>query len=52
MRLRKMNLKKFEKRYLPSRDIGILIVSTPSGVMTHFNARDKSTGGRLLAYIY
>lgn len=45
-------IEKFEKRYLPAKDIGIIILSTPPGVMTHYDAKKKSTGGRLLAYCY
>ncbi len=43
---------KFEKRYLPSKDFGVLIVSTPKGIMTHTEAKSKGYGGRLLAYCY
>lgn len=43
---------KWEKRYLPAKDFGILIVSTPQGVMTHTQAKEKKIGGRLLAYCY
>ena len=43
---------KFEKRYLPAKDVGILFVSTPQGIMTHYSAKAKKTGGRLLAYCY
>ena len=43
---------KFEKRYLPAKDFGILIVSTPEGVMTHSDAKAKGLGGRLIAYCY
>jgi len=43
---------KWEKRYLPAKDFGIILVSTPLGVMTHNEAKDKSTGGKLLAYCY
>lgn len=43
---------KFEKRYLPAKDFGIIIVSTPQGIMTHKEAKDKGIGGRLLAYCY
>jgi small subunit ribosomal protein S8 len=46
------NMEFFEKRFLPSRDMGILIISTPQGVISHKEAREKNTGGRLLAYIY
>lgn len=41
---------KFEKRYLLARDMGILIVSTPQGIMSHKEARKKNLGGKLLAY--
>jgi len=43
---------KFEKRYLPAAGVGILIISTPEGIMTHEQAREKGIGGRLLAYCY
>ena len=43
---------KFEKRYLPAKEFGILIVSTNKGIMTQTQAREKNLGGRLLAYCY
>ena len=43
---------KFERRYLPAKDLGILFISTPKGIMTHYDAKAKKTGGRLLAYCY
>ena len=43
---------KFEKRYLPAKGVGILIVSTSQGVMAHDEAVKKGLGGRLLAYCY
>jgi small subunit ribosomal protein S8 len=45
-------LEKFEKRYLPSCDVGLIIISTSQGVMSHKEAAQKKIGGRLLAYIY
>lgn len=42
----------WEKRFLPSRDIGILVVSTSQGVVSHRKAKKKKIGGRLLAFIY
>lgn len=42
----------FEKRYLPSRDVGILILTTPRGVVSHKEAREIRIGGKLLAYVY
>ncbi len=45
-------IEKFEPRYLPSRDVGIIIISTPQGVMTHKEAKEKGVGGVLVAYVY
>ncbi|WP_457615228.1 30S ribosomal protein S8 [Methanopyrus sp.] len=42
----------WEQRYLPARDFGVLIVTTPEGVMSHYEAKEKGIGGRLLAYVY
>ncbi|MFX0169870.1 MAG: 30S ribosomal protein S8 [Candidatus Hodarchaeota archaeon] len=42
----------WEKRFLPSRAFGILIVSTPKGFMTHKEAVEQGHGGRLIAYVY
>ena len=42
----------FEQRYIPSRDFGILIISSPKGIITNHQARERNTGGRLLAYVY
>ena len=50
--VKKEEYEKFEKRYLPAKDIGILIVSTPSGLMTHTEAKKKGLGGVLIAYCY
>ncbi len=43
---------KFEKRFLPAKDFGVIIVSTNKGIMTHIEAKDKKLGGKLLAYCY
>lgn len=45
-------LEKYEKRYLPAKDIGTIIISTPQGLMTHNTAQEKNTGGSLIAYFY
>lgn len=42
----------WEKRYLPARDMGILVVSTPRGIMDHREAKKRGLGGRLVAYVY
>lgn len=43
---------KFEKRYLPAVDFGILVVSTSKGIMTHHEAKQQGLGGKLVAYCY
>jgi len=43
---------KKEQRYLPARGFGVLILSTPMGIMTHKKAVEQKTGGSLLAYCY
>ena len=43
---------KWEKRYLPAHEFGIMVVSTPQGMMTHTQAKEKSIGGKLIAYCY
>jgi len=45
-------IEEHEKRYLPAKNFGILILSTPQGVMTHESAKEKKTGGILLAFVY
>jgi small subunit ribosomal protein S8 len=42
----------WEKRYLPARDYGTLIVTTSRGVMSHYDAREEGVGGQVIAYVY
>ena len=42
----------WEKRFLPSRDVGVIVISTPKGVLSHKEAKEKKIGGRLLAFVY
>lgn len=46
------DIENWEKRLLPSKDLGIIIISTPSGLMSHIDAKQKRIGGRLLAFVY
>jgi len=46
------DIERWEKIYLPSRDIGILAVSTPQGVISHGEAKARNVGGSLLAFVY
>jgi small subunit ribosomal protein S8 len=43
---------RYIKRFLPAKNLGILIISTPQGLMTHLTAFEKNLGGSLLAYFY
>ena len=50
--VQKDTYEKFEKRFLPAKDFGIIIVSTPQGMITHTEAKKKGMGGRLISYCY
>lgn len=50
--VKRQDYTKFEKRYLPAQDFGILVVSTDKGLMTHMQAKQLGIGGRLIAYCY
>jgi small subunit ribosomal protein S8 len=50
--VRRDGFETYEKRFLPAYNYGILIVTTPQGVMTHQDAKTRGIGGRLLAYVY
>ena len=49
---RVFEMEKWEKRFLPSRNLGVVILSTPMGVMDHNKAKEENVGGVLLAYVY
>ncbi len=46
------DLEKFEARYLPAQDFGVLILTTTNGVVNHSEAKKGGVGGKLLAYVY
>ena len=48
----KDNLEKFMRRYLPAANMGVLVVSTNQGIMTHQESDEKNIGGCLIAYFY
>lgn len=50
--VKKEDFEKWEKRHLPAKDFGILIVSTPKGLMSHTEAKRLGLGGALMAYCY
>ena len=45
-------IEKYMKRYLPARDMGVILISTNKGLMTHIEAYEKNIGGSLIAYFY
>ena len=50
--VKKEEIEYYEQFYLPAKDIGILMLTTPKGVMTSREAKKKGVGGLLLAYVY
>jgi len=51
-RVKVSQFEKFEKRYLPAKDFGIIIVSTNKGLMTHKQAKEQNIGGTLICFAY
>lgn len=49
---KKDEFEKWEKRFLPGKNFGLLIITTSDGVISHIEARKKGLGGKLLAYVY
>ena len=43
---------KYEKRFLPAENIGLLILSTSKGVIDHKKAKELHVGGKLISYVY
>ena len=50
--VRKNEYEKWAARYLPAKKFGMLIISTPNGVMAHNEAEKSGLGGRLVGYVY
>ncbi len=45
-------LETWEKKYLPSKNFGVLILTTSKGILSNEEAKKKRLGGQLLAYVY
>ncbi|MEM1508756.1 MAG: 30S ribosomal protein S8 [Thermofilaceae archaeon] len=43
---------RWKTRFLPARDVGILVLSTSHGILSHHEAEELKIGGILLAYVY
>lgn len=46
------DIMKYARRYLPSRTMGVVILSTSQGLMTHQTSVQKNIGGSIIAYFY
>ena len=45
-------IEKLEGRFLPSKELGVLVLSTSQGVISHREAKERRIGGQLLAFVY
>ena len=50
--VKRKELEKYEARYLPAQDFGVLILTTTEGVISQTKAKEVGVGGKLLAYVY
>lgn len=46
------DIERFEARFLPAQNFGVLILTTTAGVITQDYAKELGIGGKLLAYVY
>ena len=50
--VKKEDIEKYRRRYLQSTKLGVLIISTNKGLITHEEAEREKIGGCLIAYFY
>jgi small subunit ribosomal protein S8 len=50
--IKRDEFEKWESRYLPAEDLGILIMTTTQGIISQEEAKRDGIGGRLVAYVY
>jgi small subunit ribosomal protein S8 len=50
--IKREDLEKWESRYLPARDFGLLILTTTQGIISQDEAKKNGVGGKVLAYVY
>ena len=46
------DIDKYLRRFLPSRNFGVLVISTNKGLMSHKEAVANKLGGSVVAYFY
>ncbi|MDR4510985.1 MAG: 30S ribosomal protein S8 [Nitrososphaeraceae archaeon] len=42
----------WERQFLPAYNLGLLLVSTSKGIMSHHDAQKQGLGGVLIGYVY
>ena len=52
MPVKKNEWAKIEQMYIPGVGVGLVVASTPLGVITNREAEKQQVGGRLLAFVY
>ena len=50
--IKRDELEKWESRYLPAQNFGLLILTTTQGALSQNEAKKEGIGGKLLAYVY
>ncbi len=48
----KDSIDKYVRRYLPARNLGMILISTNKGILTDAQANEKKIGGCLVAYCF
>ncbi|MCW4032869.1 MAG: 30S ribosomal protein S8 [Candidatus Bathyarchaeota archaeon] len=46
------SIEAWERKFLPAREVGVIVMTTPKGVISHKEAINLKTGGRFLAYMF
>lgn len=46
------SLEDYERKFLPAKDFGVLLITTNKGILTQAESREKNIGGSLIAYCY
>jgi small subunit ribosomal protein S8 len=50
--VKKADFLNWERRFLPAYNMGLLLVSTSYGIMSHHEARNQGIGGVLIGFIF
>jgi len=50
--IKREEMTKWEMRFLPAKNFGLLVLSTSKGIMTNREAKNAGLGGCLIAYVF